>query len=474
MTVDTVGWLASEARLPLLEEDGGKVSANAVASSAIAGAHDLCDALSRLTGASAEQLGDFVRRARSGLRISERAGRFVLLSVPQKGGAVRVLLVPAGGASGRELAAGLTHELANAFGAILGWASLARARAGGTGATGGSERGGDDDETDRALGLIEQSARTARETARHMLDDARAASAPSEPACVPDVIRAAVAAVEPLAAAADVRLETVLPSDELHVRLAFTDVHTVVSNLLRNAIEASPRASVVAVEAVARRGRVRIEVADQGPGVPEIDRGRVFEPYFTTKAGGTGLGLALVREVVEAGHGRIVVRSDARRGARFVIDLPSAGTSARKRDSRQPPARKRSGVRARSTALDGRILVVDDDEAMRELMATTLELHGATVTTAANATEALAATGPFDVAVVDLGLDVRGDALLAELRRSGAVSLAALVSGSAPTRDLHPDGRPQTWLRKPFDVDELVETVAALHARGSRVAAKRS
>jgi two-component system sensor histidine kinase FlrB len=69
-------------------------------------------------------------------------------------------------------------------------------------------------------------------------------------------------------------------------------------------------------------GRIALEVADNGPGVPDQARGRLFEPFFTTRSGGTGLGLAVVRAVAEAHRGNVELLSGVERGARFRLDLP--------------------------------------------------------------------------------------------------------------------------------------------------------
>ena len=99
----------------------------------------------------------------------------------------------------------------------------------------------------------------------------------------------------------------------------------VLVNLLDNAVEAMGGQGTVTIEA--RRdpsGTVRLEVADDGPGIREEDRDRLFLPYFSTKKKGTGLGLAIVHRIVSDHHGRIRVESNRPCGARFVIELPAA------------------------------------------------------------------------------------------------------------------------------------------------------
>jgi signal transduction histidine kinase len=95
-----------------------------------------------------------------------------------------------------------------------------------------------------------------------------------------------------------------------------------VANLVRNAIDVAPPGSPVVVEGRARDGGAEIAVTDHGPGVPAADREKVFTPFFTTKADGNGLGLAIASEFVRAHGGCIDVETPPEGGARFVIRLP--------------------------------------------------------------------------------------------------------------------------------------------------------
>ena len=100
----------------------------------------------------------------------------------------------------------------------------------------------------------------------------------------------------------------------------------VLLGLLSNAADAVPRGGEVRLDARAGEGVVEIGVADSGPGVPEALRGRVFEPFFTTRDKGTGLGLAVARQIVEAHAGHIDVGERPGGGALFRISLPAAAT----------------------------------------------------------------------------------------------------------------------------------------------------
>jgi signal transduction histidine kinase len=99
-------------------------------------------------------------------------------------------------------------------------------------------------------------------------------------------------------------------------------VEQVLLNLLLNAVEASPGGRAVRIETGTKEDAVQITVADEGPGIPESVRDHVFDPYFTTKPTGSGLGLSVSREVVSHHDGELRFESNGR-GTAFVLRLPA-------------------------------------------------------------------------------------------------------------------------------------------------------
>jgi len=102
----------------------------------------------------------------------------------------------------------------------------------------------------------------------------------------------------------------------------------VLLGLLANAAEAVPPGGEITLGARMNDGAVELAVTDSGPGVPQELRERIFEPFFTTRPRGTGLGLAVAKEIVEAHGGRIVVGERPGGGARFTVQLPVARMAA--------------------------------------------------------------------------------------------------------------------------------------------------
>jgi signal transduction histidine kinase len=95
------------------------------------------------------------------------------------------------------------------------------------------------------------------------------------------------------------------------------------SNVLRNAVEACDGHGTIAVAIDRQNGRIRVALSDDGPGVPEATRERIFEPYYTEKGDGTGLGLAIVRQTIEQHHGTIAVADTPGGGATFLVHFPA-------------------------------------------------------------------------------------------------------------------------------------------------------
>jgi CheY-like chemotaxis protein len=270
---------------------------------------------------------------------------------------------------------------------------------------------------------------------------------------------------------ADARARQVELTSELggscRIRGDRSALFTVVSNLARNAVEAVDDGGHVHVQVQREGDQVDIGVRDDGPGMSPGTQQEIFVQHFTTKTGGAGLGLGLVRRAVDSLGGSLQVRSDPGQGTSIHVLLPAHDLRGQEQteetDSLRLPLRRYSGVQERRPSrIEGEVLIVEDDPALRELMLTTLQMRGANVTAAVNVAEAFQYPGPYDVALIDLTLpDGRGDELLAELRRRGAVRSAALVSGAEPT-GLDGAAAPDTWLRKPFDPVDLIATAAEL------------
>ena len=221
-------------------------------------------------------------------------------------------------ASVGKLAAGVAHEIGNPIAAIMGMHDLL-----------------DDGELpteDRADFLRRMRKETERihVVVRDLLDYARPEAGPpsgkAHTASVSEVVADALALVKPQKEWRAIETRVDVPAD-VRVALSPQRLTQVLLNLLLNAGAVEPKN--VTVRAGSENGKVRIEVEDDGPGVPKDLRDRIFDPFVTTKdvGAGTGLGLSVCRGIVEAAKGRIYVDASHENGARFVVELPVSVSS---------------------------------------------------------------------------------------------------------------------------------------------------
>jgi signal transduction histidine kinase/CheY-like chemotaxis protein len=461
VSLELIRWVANELRLALLEEEeNGEITGNVEALDRLGGQapDDLETGVTRLLGETGvsglDAIIDDARKGREGA-ITPKAG-VRILAMPTGTGGAAVLITPQESAlaesvqakaAAADLAAGVSHEVANALSAIAGWAQVARERP-------------DKAPPEEALSLIEKSAQVARDATQDLLRMVRHTNHERTRTDLSAVIRDVVRLLRPEAQSKRVRVHAEV-DDSNWVEGKRSQLFSIVWNLAHNAVQMVPPGGEVSIHTRPRGTLVELEVRDDGPGMSEAQQRRAFDPYFTTRSEGTGLGLAIVRGTVESLGGKIRLDTSPGRGAKFRIQLPEAGI---KRESETVPKPSRiSRVMKPEQAERTHVLVVEDDEGVRGLISTTLALNNVASTCVGTASEALRCKGPFSAALIDLTLpDERGDILLGKLRKSGIVTCAAIMSGAPPPEDADPDGHPERWLRKPFDPSDLLVMIREL------------
>ncbi len=192
-------------------------------------------------------------------------------------------------------------------------------------------------------------------------------------------------------------------------------IQQVINNLAINAMQATAEHGILRVEArniavspekpvatLDPGAYVRLAISDNGQGIAPANLARIFDPYFTTKAEGSGLGLATSYSIIRKHHGLIQAQSELGKGTTFMIYLPASATVVL-------PATKAPVNAAAKTSLGqkggGRVLFMDDEDVLQELVGAMLAHLGYEVVCAANGEEALARYGegePFDAVIVDL------------------------------------------------------------------------
>jgi signal transduction histidine kinase/CheY-like chemotaxis protein len=364
----------------------------------------------------------------------------------------------------------VSHELRTPLTAMLGWVWWLRRGA------------ADETMRDRALETVERNARAQAQLVEDLLDVSRIVTGKLRlevrMSDLRAVIEAAADSVRTAADAKGITLESVLPAVPLSMAVDPDRLQQVVWNLLSNAIKFTPEGGRVQVELQQGRAEVCVVVRDTGAGISPaflpyvFDRFRQGETSSTRAYGGLGLGLAIVRHLVELHGGVVQAESDGEgRGATFTVTLPMR---AERRLAGEDTATRLQAVRgpaARTRALDGvHVLVVEDAEDTRDLLATILTQHGATVDAVASvpaARDAMARRVP-SVLVSDIGM--RGEdgyTLIRDLRRRTDATRA--VAAIAVTAYAGIDDRRRALregydahVAKPVDPDRLVALIADL------------
>jgi CheY-like chemotaxis protein/anti-sigma regulatory factor (Ser/Thr protein kinase) len=287
------------------------------------------------------------------------------------------------------------------------------------------------------------------------------------------VITEAVESVRPTLTAKALRLRTDIDLDaDIVVGGDAGRLRQVVWNLLSNAIKFTPPGGAIDVGVKRAGDAIEVSVRDSGVGIDAAFLPHVFERFRQAESspsrqhGGLGLGLAIVRHLVEAHGGTVSVSSDGPgSGAVFVFRLPLDGVKPRM----LPP------VAAKRAALPGitglRILIADDDADARDVLKMLLEAYGTEVVTVASATAALAAMAAtaFDALIADIGMpNEDGYSLMRSIRKlphdaaARIPAIAVTAYASLRERDDAIAAGFTAHLGKPFDPDRLIATLAEL------------
>jgi PAS domain S-box-containing protein len=335
-----------------------------------------------------------------------------------------------------ELAASVAHELNNMLAVVMGHAeAIERTSAERETRAGASVIVRAAADAGVVLGRLTRLSKRSDEAARRPTDLARIAQD------VVELTRPRWSKPLPDGGAIELRLDA--PSTVL-VRGDAAELREVLTNLVLNSLDALSRGGRIGITVAAEGDTAIARVEDDGAGMaPDVLRS-AFEPFFTTKGErGTGLGLSISSAIVEGHGGRIEARSAPGAGTTMTIRLPLLA------------------------ARGSRVLVVDDDARIREVLATLLAADGYLVSTAGSGEEGLevASGHDFDVLVTDFVMPgMSGIALAEEVRRSDSLAGIVVVSGSAPREETaraltRLGGR---FVMKPFRVEDVLAAVTAV------------
>ena len=348
-----------------------------------------------------------------------------------------------------QLASGVAHDFNNSLAAILGRAQLILRRV-------------KDDELIRSLGIIVTAAEDAAATVRRIQTFARKSlAAELELLDVSGLLRDAIEITRTRwqneARAEGSNVDVTLNAEEGLFTLGnASELREVFVNLIVNAVDAMPQGGSLNICCKPKGDRLGLRFADTGTGMTEDVRERAFEPFYTTKGvHGTGLGLAVSYGIIERHQGLISVESKPGKGTTFYIDLPQAEATELSSAENKPEAHTASLS----------VLVVDDEEFVRETLAEMLVDLDHRVVTVDGGREALekVSSGDFDLVFTDLAMpEMDGWETARAIRKSRPGLPVVLVTGYGATAQ-PPLGELDLVagiIGKPFDFDQVIGTIA--------------
>jgi signal transduction histidine kinase len=288
-----------------------------------------------------------------------------------------------------------------------------------------------------------------------------------------DVVAAAVETARPAVEAAGHELSVQLPPAPVFVDGDLTRLSQVFSNLLTNSAKYTPPGGHIRLAAEFRGGRAAVSVADDGIGIPAEALPRIFDMFsqvdrsIERATGGLGIGLALVKGLVEMHGGAVEARSGGPgAGSTFVVSLPAG-------DAAPAGAAKAADGAAESRALKRRVLVVDDNRDAAESMAMMIELFGGEVRVAHDGLEAVEAAGEFrpDVILMDVGMPrLNGLDATRRIRAEpwgGGITVVALTGwGQDADRERSRAAGCDGHLVKPVALEDLEKLLTGLAGAG--------
>ena len=369
-----------------------------------------------------------------------------------------------------EFLATLSHELRTPITPILGWTHLLRSR------------GSDPPQLERGLTVIEQNARSQAKLIEDLLDVSRIVTGKMQlkmqPVQLERILRAAIDSVQTAADAKRVRIETSV--DQLPDSIAADPdrLQQVLWNLLSNAIKFTPGGGVIRILLETAGNEIRVVVSDTGEGIPSEFLPHVFDRFSQADStlirahGGLGVGLAIVRYIVELHGGRVNVESLGKgRGATFTVFLPITNVETARKVKKAKPR----FLRTAPNLQDLRLLLVDDEPDARELITLMLQQEGAVVTAAESSSEALEIlnANPPDVLISDIAMPgENGYVLLEKLRDmehelgrppTPAIALTAFARDEDRKHALQVGFA--AHIAKPIEIEKLVSVILGIASK---------
>ena len=351
-----------------------------------------------------------------------------------------------------ELAAGASHHLNNLMAVVLGRTQLLLMKK-------------PPDAMMTSLKTIERAAVDAAETVRRIQAFGRTDTSDAVVAFdLNGTVREGIQLTRPRweheAQVRGARVEVIYdPVTALRVPGRSAEIREVVTSLILNAVDAMPSGGRMVIRVQEDKGRALVSVNDSGTGMSAEVKRRAFEPFFTTKGvKSTGLGLAVAYGTIRRHGGEISMESTEGIGTTVTFWLPTAESAVA---AAAPPSEPRPERK-------GKILVIDDEVSVLEIVAEVLSARGHAVTVAPGGREGLLSfsSGGYDLVMTDLGMpDMNGWDVLRAVKDAQPATPVLVLTGWGDTTEVPAGARPDGVLTKPFDLKRLATAVSEALAR---------
>jgi PAS domain S-box-containing protein len=363
-----------------------------------------------------------------------------------------------------ELAGGVAHDFNNILAAILGRVQLLRKHL--VPPRGQAEKRGSAIDLEKGLEIIERASLDGAETVRRIQEFCRRRGDQKDFVQV-DVNELIENALE----FTKVKWADEFQSRGIRIKLnkelspivpimgSASELREVFTNLINNAVDAMPRGGAISVKSCMDDGCAVIAIEDTGGGIPSCIKDRIFDPFFTTKGPqSTGLGLSVSYGIINRHHGTIAAESAEGKGTAFIIRIPITGKTDAKEECREKV------IPLQGRQKKARILVIDDEADVRELLRDILSDAGHEVDMAHTGGEGieLFKKQPYDLVLTDLGMPaMSGWEVAGKIRQTNKCVPIALVTGWNVVLDdaaMHSSGI-NLVVHKPFQVEQVLNLV---------------
>lgn len=346
-----------------------------------------------------------------------------------------------------DMTSGVAHEFNNIIGGVVGRIQLIKLKL---------KDENLKSELDKIESMVMEGARTVKRIQEYTTGAKFKDLAPiSLSRVVKDVLIAPRSNWKLKAASRDIDIVTNIAVSEGTVNGSAEDLIDVIGKLIENAVDFSPIGSEVEVSLTDSKNSYKLTVSDQGPGIPSNNKTRIFYPFFTTKSDRlSGLGLSIVHGIITRHGGSIKVLDNSPKGSIFEIQIPKAEVTKDETDI----------TRTSKVQEFLNILVVDDDDQIREVLRDILLMHGHTLTTCADGISALKEfkKQKFDLMITDLGMPGMSGMELAEQVHKDYPDLPiAMITGWGTQLDPEQvkENGILSVLSKPFHLKEIKELI---------------